>query len=61
MQTARAWSRAESASDRRYIRYASNNCVTCHVYHDRAKETTPMKGRTLEELLGKHKQVAAAK
>jgi len=41
---------------------ASNNCVTCHVYHDRSKEQTPMKGRTLEELLGKHgKQVAVAK
>lgn len=34
---------------------ASNNCVTCHVYHDRAKETHPVKGLASSELLGVRK------
>lgn len=32
---------------------ASNNCVSCHVYHDRAEETRSSKGLEMAELLGK--------
>ena len=32
---------------------ASNNCITCHVYHDRSRETHPIKGLSTDELLGK--------
>jgi predicted CXXCH cytochrome family protein len=38
---------------------ASNNCVTCHVYHDRSKDTEPVKGRGMDLLLGKGKAMAA--
>jgi hypothetical protein len=38
---------------------ASNNCVTCHVYHDRSKDTQPVKGRGMDLLLGKGKAMAA--
>lgn len=41
---------------------ASNNCVTCHIYHDRGKDSTePLKGRGIDLLLGKGKSMAAAK
>jgi predicted CXXCH cytochrome family protein len=37
---------------------ASNNCVTCHIYHDRSKDTEPVMGRSIDLLLGT-KTVAA--
>jgi hypothetical protein len=40
---------------------ASNNCVTCHIYHDRSQDTEPVKGRGIDLLLGKGKTMAAAK
>jgi predicted CXXCH cytochrome family protein len=40
---------------------ASNNCVTCHIYHDRGNDTAPVKGRGIDLLLGKGKPMASAK
>jgi hypothetical protein len=31
---------------------ASNNCTTCHQYHDRSKESQPIKNKTVPDLLG---------
>jgi predicted CXXCH cytochrome family protein len=38
---------------------AINNCVSCHIYHDRDKQADPVKGRGIDQLLGKGKTVAA--
>lgn len=42
---------------------ASNNCVTCHAYHDRSKDSSePIKGRSIDLLLGSRgKTMASAK
>jgi hypothetical protein len=38
---------------------ATNNCVSCHIYHDRDKQADPVKGRGIDQLLSKGKSLAA--
>jgi predicted CXXCH cytochrome family protein len=40
---------------------ATSNCITCHVYHDRARQGEPVKNRGMDLLLGKRPMVAAGK
>jgi hypothetical protein len=40
---------------------ATSNCVTCHVYHDRARQGEMVSGRGMDRLLGKPMAAAATR